>query len=610
MSDDLARNILRHRVLDEIGRVDGYIALAEKLDGTEAKEQLRLAHRHQRESALNDATDFIIKNESHLLNQFANGAEVDPTRIEPVITPVRTQGEADLFRYASLQWSVPVSSGYGRRSRFLVTDRYNGKLMAIFALGDPVIAQGARDKVIGWTLEQRNNRLYNVYDAFVLGAVEPYRQLLAGKLVALLTLANETREFLYRKYAGNTTGIRQEVKDPTPALITTSSALGRSSIYNRLTFNGNLMFQSVGFTKGYGHFQFSNELFEELKAFVKDEADADNDLSSRVQSSKYGSGPNWRFRVIRSALAMLDIDTNLLQHNIKREVFLAPAASNWDAYLRGETDELRTLDLPAAEIGSYYRDRWAISRGERYPGYQLWKKEGTALVGELQVRARQLSFDDDYNFRPGEIRMGQYIVRVGTGEEAIRGESIAGMVQDGSVYLSQLVGPAISMTMADIVWRNGEREIRGWSRHNSDERLEQVVNRLRMGIYKSDRFERMSVADLRVPAPKALATSRATARRVSASQLSEILGFDFTAGMDLFGESVVGTREGLLGDDGRRRMDLCIVFPSTSLEVPAVVWALLRPIALARLAGIDITAPQAPREQFRAPPRSLNTTEP
>jgi hypothetical protein len=165
------------------------------------------------------------------------------------------------------------------------------------------------------------------------------------------------------------------------------------------------------------------------------------------------------------------------------------------------------------------------------------------------------------------------------------------------------------MTMADIAWGNGEREIRGWSRHNSDERLEQVVNRLRMGIYNCERFERMSFVDLRVPAPKALATSRATARRVSVSQLSELLGFDFAAGMDVFGDSVVGTREELLGDVGRRRNDLCVVFPSTSLAVPAVVWALLRPIALARLAGFDVTAPRAPLEQFRAPPRLLETSK-
>ena len=604
MTKDQSTTELRRRVLEELARVEGHIALSERLTGEDAKQELRLAHGVQRSAALADATEFILKNEHRLLAQFANGDEVVPDAIDPMIIPVRTPADADLFRYASLQWSVPVSSGYGRRSRFLVRDRQNGKLMAIFALGDPVIAQSARDNIIGWTAEQRMRRLYNVYDAFVLGAMEPYRQLLAGKLVALLALANETRSFLVDKYKDNTTEIRLEKKDPTPALITTTSALGRSSIYNRLTFEGTRMFHSVGFTKGYGHFQFSDELFNELKDFVKAEAEANPEHADRVQSSTYGSGPNWKFRVIRNALQLLEIPDSSLQHNLRREVFVAPVAANWDSFLRGENDELDVFDLPAARIGQYYRERWAIPRAERMPGFRLWRRVNGKLSRDLVVTARQSTLDDLSVRDTGEVSLGAYLLRVGTEETELRGETIGRRVQDGSAYLSDLVGPSIGLTVADIQWRNGERELRGWSRHESPELYEQVINRLRIGVYPSEKFEHMSVMDVRLPGASSREGGRATAHRATLEELNALLGFDFAEALDGFGEVIVDSRESLLKDTSNRRRELCVVFPSNNLAVPPLVWALTRPIALGLLVGQALPLPGTPRATRRFPKRA------
>ena len=53
--------------------------------------------------------------------------------------------EGDLFRAATLLWSVPVSRGYGRRMRYLVMDESNNKLIGLFALGDPVFNLKSRD---------------------------------------------------------------------------------------------------------------------------------------------------------------------------------------------------------------------------------------------------------------------------------------------------------------------------------------------------------------------------------------------------------------------------------------------------------------------------------
>ena len=129
------------------------------------------------------------------LEEIANGDEVDPANIRPELLEARSDARTgDLFRFASLLWSIPVSQGYGRRLRYLVKDRANGKLIGIFALGDPVFNLRVRDEWIGWNQAERRERLVNLMDAYVVGAVPPYAELLGGKLVASLIALQRGRE--------------------------------------------------------------------------------------------------------------------------------------------------------------------------------------------------------------------------------------------------------------------------------------------------------------------------------------------------------------------------------------------------------------------------------
>jgi hypothetical protein len=68
-----------------------------------------------------------------------------------LVEVLRDSDDELLFRYASLHWSIPTSSGYGRRLRFLVEDAHNGKLIGLFGLCDPVFSVAARDAWWGGT---------------------------------------------------------------------------------------------------------------------------------------------------------------------------------------------------------------------------------------------------------------------------------------------------------------------------------------------------------------------------------------------------------------------------------------------------------------------------
>jgi hypothetical protein len=220
------------------------------------KDNVRALYAPLRQERLRNARSWLLSVEEKILPCFANGSDVDVECIRPRLESVNTQRKADVFRYASLLWSVPVSAGYGRRMRFLVFDEHNDKLIGLFALGDPVYNLWVRDQWIGWGVPEKNERLYHVMDAYVLGAVPPYSYLLGGKLVALLTASDEVRETFRQRYARQVSVIRRVAREPHLVLLTTTSALGRSSLYNRLKVDGREIFINLGFTKGWGHFHW------------------------------------------------------------------------------------------------------------------------------------------------------------------------------------------------------------------------------------------------------------------------------------------------------------------------------------------------------------------
>ena len=149
------------------------------------KDDIRNIHLHSRANRLSEERRFVASGSRKCRNYFASGSDVDPGRIDPYPVLVRSDDDlsAALFRIASLWWSVPVSKGFGRRFRILIFDRSNGKLFGLLGMTDPVFNLSTRDDWIGWEVRQREERLANVMDAYVLGAVPPYNELLGAKLV-------------------------------------------------------------------------------------------------------------------------------------------------------------------------------------------------------------------------------------------------------------------------------------------------------------------------------------------------------------------------------------------------------------------------------------------
>jgi hypothetical protein len=336
------------------------------------KQDVRQLHSGQRAERLSSSAEFLSRVLPRVLPHFADGAEIDPSKIKLRLIRVYSDTvEADLFRVATLTWSVPVSPGFGRRLRYIVWDKHHKRIVGIIALGDPVYNLSVRDDLIGWDVGDRSERLVNLLDAYVLGAVPPYNMLLGGKAVACLVRSREVFRDFKATY-GKTIGvISGRAKRAALLVVTTTSSMGRSSVYNRLRLGNTTYFNPIGYTVGWGHFHITDQLFAELREFLR--------LIKHpyADQHKFGEGPNWRLRTIRAALGAIGINESVLRHGVKREVFICPFASNsFDILKTGEGRPKLSGLLKVAEISDLARERWMVPRAERRDDYRAWQRSG------------------------------------------------------------------------------------------------------------------------------------------------------------------------------------------------------------------------------------------
>lgn len=330
------------------------------------KEGLRQIHRPAYQLEIATRQGGLCRNLPKYLPFFADGHEVIPEHIDPALVEVTTEQQHNLFRVARLLWSLPFSKGYGRRLRFLIMDRANGKLIGLLALQSPPLSFSARDRLFRYPPGRKTELVNQTMDIQTLGAVPPYNRLLGGKLVGLAAASNEIRQIYWRKYSGRITEMEQRILPPHLVALTTTSAFGRSSLYNRLSYNGTIIAESLGYTEGYGTFHLM-ELYPLFREFLESQG-----ISTR---GGFGTGPRRKWQTMVRALDRLGLSSDLLRHGVKREVFLFRLVDNLEAYMEGHDAEPVYRHLPFSELVAWWQKRWLLPRAERVDGWREWRKE-------------------------------------------------------------------------------------------------------------------------------------------------------------------------------------------------------------------------------------------
>jgi hypothetical protein len=285
---------------------------------------------------------------------FARKAEVNPERIQLELELVDGEKLSALFRSAMSFWSVPISAGYGRRIRFIVWDKTHYKVFGIFGLCDPVIGLKVRDDYIGWNREQKEERLYNMMTAYVLGAVPPYNELFGAKLVALAVGCKEVCQAFEEKYKGKKTIIRGREPIAKLVAVDTMAFFGKSLIYEGLP-----EWQFLGFTKGLTHVHLTH-LWDGLLDVARQLG-----LNS-VDKHSFGQGPNWKFRVLRELFPRLGISDEYLQAGWQKGYYFRPLIKEWKEFLNGQTDQLTYVNKTFEEYVELWKVKYLRKRIRRF----------------------------------------------------------------------------------------------------------------------------------------------------------------------------------------------------------------------------------------------------
>jgi hypothetical protein len=280
------------------------------------------------------------------------------SKIKPIVEVCNTQKQKDLFRLYRYYWSSPSSEYVGRRIRIIVRDGGlpEKPVIGIAAIGSSIIHIPDRDKWIGWDIKTRTKRIIYVMDAYVVGALPPYNDLLGGKLIAYVLASNELRDIYHKKYAKSKTIISGRRRISDLVLIMTTSLYGlNSSQYNRLKYKSSLLCKPIGITSGFGTLHISNETFAAMRELIISKG--------YIISHQFGMGPNWRMRVIRTTCDILKLDSDIiLRHSFKRGIYAMPLAINWKSFLKGETKKPIYRNLPLRSLTNHWRERWLTMR--------------------------------------------------------------------------------------------------------------------------------------------------------------------------------------------------------------------------------------------------------
>ncbi|WP_297212041.1 MULTISPECIES: Druantia anti-phage system protein DruA [Thermodesulfovibrio] len=307
---------------------------------------------------------FLLNSIKQVKNYCRNGYEISPEKITLQVREVKCRSmEEVLFKWWNLVWwSIPYQRPYGRQLRFLLWDISHDAPFGLIGLQSPVLKLSVRDKYLELPKETMDIWVNMSMNAQRVGALPPYNQLIGGKMVALALTCNEIRDF-YRKKYGNTITILQKRKlKPELLFITTTSAFGKSSIYNRLKYNGETIAINLGYTRGAGTFHIPESLYEQILKFLS--------LKGVNIARGYGYGPSRKIKLITLGLRLLGL-FQYEYHGIKREFYLFPLVKNLKEVIQKGQEPI-WIDRPFGELVDYWKKRWALPRAERISNWKYF----------------------------------------------------------------------------------------------------------------------------------------------------------------------------------------------------------------------------------------------
>jgi hypothetical protein len=354
-------DVLRNKIVESL-KSQGFAVNPHLRPKNDEKDTLKRIHEQKRKEQLKLHKNFLIKNLKEIKKYLISGKKLEPEKIDLELIEVKPNSfYSKLFFWWNLVWwSLPYDKPIGRQMRFILWDNYHNSPLGLFCLQSPPLRSAVRDNF----LDLNNGNIdYWINQSLYgqrIGALPPYNDLLGGKMVALSLTSNEVRDIYTKKYENKKTILKKRKLPSRLLFITTTSAYGKSSVYERINYKGEVVSQFLGFTSGAGTFQLSEELYQECLQYLEQKG---------VDTKRgYGTGPSRKLKLIDAAFRRLKIPI-FSYHNIKRGYYLFSNVRNLHEVLH-DNREPSWCERPFIELFDFWKERWCIPRSNRI---DVWK---------------------------------------------------------------------------------------------------------------------------------------------------------------------------------------------------------------------------------------------
>ena len=368
----MVESLLRERIIETLTN-QGFCVNGHIVPTLTDKNSIKKIHEYSKNEQIKLQREFLKEGYKTIRKYLINGEDIEPEKIDLELRVVEKGTETyKIFRWWNLAWwSVPYQRAYGRQIRFLLWDKTHNAPFGLLGLQSPILKMSVRDDFLQIPKESLDVWVNRSMQAQRLGAIPPYNQLLGGKMVALSLTSNELRKVYKDKYRNSETLIEKRIIKPDLLFLTTTSAFGRSSIYNRLKYKDEPIAESLGFTKGSGTFHIPQELYIDILTFLSQKG-----INNKTS---FGNGPSRKIKLLDKAFGMLDLG-QFTYHNIQREFFLFPLTKDLKQVIsKGYKPDY--YDRKLIDLTQFWKERWCIPRSERFSD---WKKfNGEELVNKI-----------------------------------------------------------------------------------------------------------------------------------------------------------------------------------------------------------------------------------
>ena len=267
--------------------------------------------------------------------------------------------------------TMEFTANPGRNLKFFVKDKVTGKLLGVICLGSDVTSLGARDKYIGWSLDNKfkDGKLKHTAIGTTICCAQPLGyNFLGGKLVAALVTSSVVRDAWKKLYGQTLVGM------------STTSLYGIHSMYNSIP-----LWRTMGKSVGRIALKPDDATYEVWHDWVRENMESEYKKATTQKEGVSGPPTGVKQKTINLIFKAVGIKASDYEHGFQRGIYYADMYENGKEFLRGEIEE-KDLKMKQKYIddSDYIMKWWKPKAIKRY----------TKLFDEGRLKPEKLFYGD------------------------------------------------------------------------------------------------------------------------------------------------------------------------------------------------------------------------